>query len=69
MINKIIEGKFKFPIVKDTKGSITVRMNCKGMMKIIERSIKQEDRHLLLQEYAKFWLADKLGIKELPLKK
>lgn len=67
--SRTIKGEFSFDVRKDTEKSFYQRFNCKGMMKMIERSLKHKDRKLLLEEYAKYWLADKLGIKELPLKK
>ena len=66
---KTITGKFDFEVVEDGKHTFCPRMNCKGLMVMIERSIKNADRKLLLEEYAKYWLADKLRIKYLPLKK
>lgn len=68
-MKKVIKGEFEFEVVKKKKGFICLRMDCKGMMSKIEGSIKDEDAKLKLEEYAKFWLADKLGIKQLPLNK
>ena len=72
MDKKIIKLEFEFPVVKDEKNRIVVRMDVRGMMGNIKSKLEQkgvEDAELLLEEYAKFWVTNKAGIKTTPLKK
>ena len=69
---KKISLDFEFEVKKDKKNSFYMRMNVKGMMDIIERELKSKgikDAKLLLDEYAKLYIANLAKIKEMPLSK
>lgn len=45
------------------------RYNVKGMMKIISRCLSGNEKQRLLDEYVKFAILDKIGVKVYPLEK
>ena len=61
--------KVELDVVPDKKNSMPVRMNVKGMMLQIKRCMPDKDKQDLLDEYAKFYIMDALGVETYPLKK
>ena len=64
---------FEVPIIKKRKTkegwSIPVRYNVKGMLIMIKRVMNTKEQQDLLDEYAKFYIMNELGIETYPLEK
>ncbi len=71
--NRTLTLKVKVPVAVDGDNQISMRMDVKGMMRVIENMVwkekSQKDIKLMLTEYSKFYLLDKLGVKVTPLQK
>ena len=65
--------RFDVPVIKDKKTKtgyeMPVRYNVRGMMTMIKRAMNTREQQDLLDEYAKFYIMDKLKIKFYPLEK
>ena len=53
----------------DKKGSMVMRYDVKGTMDMIRHCMPDQNTQDLLDEYAKFYMLDKLGVKTYPLEK
>ena len=61
--------EIEVPVCEDKKGTFSVRYQVKGMMTTIKRTMSSKDQQDMLDEYAKFYIMDKLGVKIYPEEK
>lgn len=71
MKNKTYTLKVSVPVFTDKKTkhglSRPMTYHVKGMMQFIRRAMPDKNKQDLLDEYAKFWVLDQLGIESTPV--